>query len=51
MKIQRRQRYPILIYMLGFSWNHIFECCFDQVCCRVWGSGASGSEDSILAMI
>lgn len=35
MKIQRRQRYPILIYMLGFfSWNHIFECCFDQVCCR-----------------
>ena len=22
------------LYVGLFSWNHIFECCFDQVCCR-----------------
>ena len=22
------------LYAGLFSWNHIFECCFDQVCCR-----------------
>lgn len=38
------------LYAGLFSWNHIFECCFDQVCCRCV-SGASGSEASILAMI
>ena len=22
------------LYAGLFSWNHIFECCLDQVCCR-----------------